>query len=149
MIYLKKLGSNRTNNRNQTYGKFSILPLKKGHGLTLGNALRRTLLSDLPGIAITAVKIGGIEHEFSSIPGVREDLLEILLNLKQIIFTGTLSEEVVVTVNVKGPKIITANDILLPNHLKILNGTHYIAVIASNNSLALQLKISSGIFALF
>ena len=87
MIKFKKLHSIRSNQNNSIYGKFSILPLTKGHGLTVGNALRRTLLSDLSGIAITALKICGVEHEFSVIPGVREDLLEILLNLKQIVLS--------------------------------------------------------------
>jgi len=144
MIKLKKLDSNRNSQDTNIYGKFSILPLTKGHGLTIGNALRRTLLSDLPGIAITAVKIGGIEHEFSFIPGVREDLLEILLNLKQIIFTGTLIEETIITINVKGPKIITANDILLPENIKIVNPSQYIAVISNQVELKIELKISSG-----
>jgi DNA-directed RNA polymerase subunit alpha len=144
MIRLKKLDSIRNSQDNNIYGKFSILPLTKGHGLTVGNALRRTLLSDLSGIAITALKIGGVEHEFSLIPGVREDLLEILLNLKQIVFTGTLTKETIVTVNVNGPKIITANDILLPDNLKIVNPTQYIAVISSNVQLTMELKISSG-----
>ena len=144
MIKLKQLESIRGRQDNNIYGKFSILPLTKGHGLTVGNALRRTLLSDLSGIAITALKVGGIEHEFSVIPGVREDLLEILLNLKQIVFTGTLANETVVTINVNGPKIITANDILLPESLKIVNRTQYIAVISSNVELTFELKISSG-----
>jgi DNA-directed RNA polymerase subunit alpha len=144
MIRLKKLDSTRNSQDNNIYGKFSILPLTKGHGLTVGNALRRTLLSDLSGIAITALKVGGIEHEFSVIPGVREDLLEILLNLKQIVFTGTLANETIVTINVNGPKIITANDILLPENLKIVNRTQYIAVISSNVELTFELKISSG-----
>jgi len=144
MIRLKQLESIRGRQDNNIYGKFSILPLTKGHGLTVGNALRRTLLSDLSGIAITALKVGGIEHEFSVIPGVREDLLEILLNLKQIVFTGTLANETVVTINVNGPKIITANDILLPESLKIVNRTQYIAVISSNVELTFELKISSG-----
>ena len=144
MIRLKKLDSTRNSQDNNIYGKFSILPLTKGHGLTIGNALRRTLLSDLSGIAITAIKIGGLEHEFSLIPGVREDLLEILLNLKQIVFAGTLSKETILTVNVSGPKIITANDILLPDNLKIINPTQYIAVISSNVELTMELRISSG-----
>jgi DNA-directed RNA polymerase subunit alpha len=145
MIKLKKLDSIRNSQDNNIYGKFSILPLTKGHGITIGNALRRTLLSDLSGIAITGVKISGIEHEFSIIPGVREDLLEILLNLKQIIFTGTLVNETIVTINVVGPKIITANDILLPNDIKIVNPEQYIAVVSSNVELKWELKISSGI----
>lgn len=144
MIRVKKLDSIRNSQDNNIYGKFSILPLTKGHGLTVGNALRRTLLSDLSGIAITALKIGGLEHEFSTIPGVREDLLEILLNLKQIVFTGTLVEETIVTINVKGPKILTANDIGLPDNLKIVNPTQYIAVIFSDIELTFELKISSG-----
>lgn len=145
MIKLRKLDSIRNSQDNNIYGKFSILPLVKGHGLTLGNALRRTLLSDLSGIAIIGLKIGGIEHEFSTIPGVREDLLEILLNLKQIVFSGTLINETTVTINVTGPKIITANDISLPDNLKIINPNQYIAVVSTDVKLTFELKISSGV----
>ena len=144
MIKLKKLDFIRDSQSNNIYGKFSILPLAKGHGLTVGNSLRRILLSDLSGIAITALKISGVEHEFSVIPGVREDLLEILLNLKQIVFTGTLINESIINISVKGPKIITANDLLLPDNLKIVNPTQYIAVISNNVELTFELKISSG-----
>ena len=98
------------------HAKFLIEPLEKGQGITIGNALRRTLLSQIPGIAIVGVRISDVNHEFSAINGVKEDVIEVLLNLKQIVFTGTLVKETIVTINVNGPKIITANDILLPDN---------------------------------
>jgi DNA-directed RNA polymerase subunit alpha len=143
MSNLKKISSNIINDTDK-YGKFSILPLNKGQGITIGNSLRRILLSDLPGIAITAVKITGVSHEFSTIPGIREDVLEILLNLKQIIFNGVLNNKIIVNLNVAGPKIVTANDIKLPQNLQIVNPNQYIGVICNNMTLNMELQISSG-----
>ena len=127
------------------YGKFSILPIKKGNAITIGNALRRILLSNLPGIAITAVKIKGVESEFSTVIGIREDILEILLNLKQIIFKGNLLRKTIVNLIKDGPTIVTAGDIQLPDYLQIINPEHYIATISSSIVLNLELQISSGV----
>jgi DNA-directed RNA polymerase subunit alpha len=126
------------------YGKFLVFPVTNGHGITIGNALRRVLLSDLSGIAIIGVKILGIKHEFSTIAGIREDVLEILLNLKQVTFTGTLFDNIVVPLEIQGPKIITADNIQLPSNLQIVNPNHYITAICANVFLCMELEIASG-----
>jgi DNA-directed RNA polymerase subunit alpha len=102
------------------YSKFSIGPLAKGQGITIGNALRRVLLSNLQGIAITGVRIAGVKHEFSTIQGVKEDIIEILLNLKQIIFKGNLDSGIVARLVCQGPKIVTAKDIELPEDISLV-----------------------------
>jgi DNA-directed RNA polymerase subunit alpha len=144
MINFEKIDS-RLNKKTNLYGKFSVLPLKKGSGITIGNSLRRVLLSDLPGIAITAAKINNIQHEFSTISGIREDVLEILLNLKQIVLNGTIFRKTYVNLTITGPKIITANDIELPYNLKIINNEQYIAAICINILFTMELEISSGV----
>ena len=93
------------------YGKFVLQPLERGYGVTVGNAFRRVLLSSLPGVAITAVKISGVEHEYSSIQGVKEDVYEIILNLKQIRFRQTELTSGVIHVTKKGQGILTGKDI--------------------------------------
>ena len=128
------------------YGQFIIDSLKIGQGLTLGNQLRRVLLSDLGGIGISAVKIAGITHEFSTLPGVREDILEILLNLKGIILKSkTNSKDVQFgRLKIQGPSVLTANLIELPSDLKILNPTHYIATISTPNIIEIEFKFEYG-----
>lgn len=126
------------------YGQFLINSLKAGQGITIGNQLRRVLLGDLGGNAISAVRIAGIRHEFATIPGIREDILEILLNLKGIIFESTTKEVEFARLKVQGPKVVTADLIDLPSNLKIVNPTHYIATISSANSLEFEFKIEYG-----
>lgn len=128
------------------YGQFIIDSLKIGQGLTIGNQLRRVLLSDLGGIAISAVRIAGITHEFSTLPGVREDILEILLNLKGIILKSkTNSKDVQFgRLKIQGPSVLTANLIELPSDLKILNPTHYIATISTPNIVEIEFKFEYG-----
>jgi len=141
---------------NNNYGSFLIEPLEIGQGITLGNALRRTLLSDLTGYAITGVRINNLKHEFATIEGVREDILEILLNLKEIIFktsndfeksinSKTIPFQLKGFVNVKGPIIITAGMLNLPKGIiKILNPNQYICTITDNSEFYLELDIEKG-----
>jgi DNA-directed RNA polymerase subunit alpha len=124
--------------------KFCIEPLKQGQGITIGNALRRVLLSDLPGIAIVGVRINNINHEFATIPGLKEDVIEILLNLKQIIFKGELNEPIVVRLAFSGPGIITAQDIELPNTISLIDPTQYIASLTEQTNLEMEILIESG-----
>lgn len=126
------------------YSKFSIGPLAKGQGITIGNALRRVLLSNLQGIAITGVRIAGVKHEFSTIQGVKEDIIEILLNLKQIIFKGNLNSSIVARLVCQGPKIVTAKDIELPEDISLVEERQYIVSIASNISLEMEFLIERG-----
>lgn len=124
--------------------KYYLKALDKGQGVTIGNALRRVLLTELDGIAISAVRVCGVHHEYGPILGVREDILEILLNLKQIKLQGTLDETCFVTLKVQGPNIATGNDIQLPENIRLININTYIASISAETNLTLELKIESG-----
>jgi DNA-directed RNA polymerase subunit alpha len=126
------------------YGQFLINSLPPGQGITIGNQLRRVLLADLGGKSISAVKIAGVRHEFSTIDGVREDTLEILLNLKGIVFKGDSKEVEFGRLRVEGPIVITADSIQLPDNLKIVNPNHYIATISTSKSFEIEFKIEYG-----
>jgi DNA-directed RNA polymerase subunit alpha len=117
--------------------------LEKGQGTTLGNALRRTLLSDLEGAAIVAVRIAGVSHEFSTIPGVREDVLEILLNLKEIVFRTETKEPMVGRLSIQGPTIVTAGNFDLPSEVEVMDSNQYIATICGNNTLEMEFRIET------
>ena len=105
--------------KTELYSKYSIGPFVKGQSITVGNALRRVLLSNLQGLAITGIRITGIDHEFSTIPSVKEDVVDILLNLKQIILKGNIGEPVLARLHVKEPGIVTADNIELPNGITL------------------------------
>jgi len=126
------------------YGKFLISSLAPGQGITIGNLLRRTLLGDIGGTSITAIRISGVKDEFSIIPGVREDILEILLNLKGVAIKSKVKETQFGQLKVKGPAVITAGSIQLPNNLKIVNPNHYIATISNSAFLEIEFKIEYG-----
>jgi len=126
------------------YGQFLINSLSSGQGITIGNLLRRVLLSDLKGTAITGVRIAGVKDEFSLIPGVREDILEILLNLKGIVLKSDISTRQFGRLRLTGPTVITASAIQLPSEIKIINPNHYIATISSSHIVEIEFKIESG-----
>jgi len=126
------------------YGQFLISSLNPGQGITMGNQLRRVLLSDLGKKAITAVRIKGVQHEFSTIPGVREDILEILLNLKGVILKSDSKEPEVGYFKVQGPAVITADQIEFSERSTIVNPNHYIATISSSITLEFEFKIEYG-----
>lgn len=137
---------------NNCYGSFLIEPLDVGQGITLGNALRRTLLSDLVGYGITGVRINNVKHEFITIRGLREDILEILLNLKEIVFKASFSSiqkekfHFKGFLNVQGPLIVTAGLLKLPKkELTILNPTQYICTIVEDMEFYLEIDIDAGI----
>ena len=127
-----------------SYGKFVIEPLERGFGNTLGNALRRVLLSSLPGVAVTSIKIEGIQHEFSTIPGVTEDVSEIILNLKTL--TAKLYSEQAKTVmlDVKGPAEVTAKDIAADDELEFIDPDLHIATLNEDAHLQMTLTIDKG-----
>jgi DNA-directed RNA polymerase subunit alpha len=129
---------------NACYGQFLINSLQPGQGITIGNQLRRVLLGDLGGIAISAVRIAGVTHEFSTIPGVREDILEILLNLKGIVLKNKTQDIEFGRLKVQGPSVITADLIQLPSSLEIVNPNHYIATISTSNILEIEFKFEYG-----
>jgi DNA-directed RNA polymerase subunit alpha len=127
-------------------GYFLLQNLETGQGLTFGNTLRRVMLSNIEGTAITGIKIPGIVHEFSTIPNVREDLLEIFLNLKQIVLSGKKETPSFGHVSVQGPGVITANLIKFEDDIEVINPNQYIATLSGNEILNFTLKVekSSG-----
>jgi DNA-directed RNA polymerase subunit alpha len=127
-----------------SYGKFVIEPLERGYGITLGNALRRVLLSALPGAAVTAVKIEGVLHEFSTAPGVVEDITDIILNLKGLSVKMHCDEPQVIYVEAKGPGVVTAADIQCPAGVDILNHDHYIATLDDDGYLMMEISVDKG-----
>jgi DNA-directed RNA polymerase subunit alpha len=133
-----------TNKVTEVYGKYSMGPFLKGQGTTIGNALRRVLLSNLQGLAITGVRITGIEHEFSTISNIKEDVVEILLNLKQIILKGNINEPTLARLNVKETGIIVAEDIELPNNITLVDPQQYIASLTDKGSLEMEFLINKG-----
>ena len=126
------------------YGKFVIEPLERGYGTTLGNCMRRILLSSLPGAAVTSVKIDGILHEFSTIPGVKEDVTEIILNLKQLAVKLTGDDTKRVIINAVGPKEVTAADIIGDAEMEIYNPDLHIATLEDNAALVMEINLARG-----
>lgn len=126
-------------------GVYEIDGLYPGYGHTLGNSLRRIILSSLTGAAITSIKIDGVEHEFSVIDGVKEDVVTILLNLKQIRFRLLTDEPQVVTLNAKGPQKITAADISKSGQVEVLNKDLYIAEITSKKEISIEMTVEKGL----
>lgn len=127
-----------------THARVVLEPLERGFGHTLGNALRRILLSSMSGCAITEVEIAGVEHEYSTIDGVQEDVMEILLNLKGVAIKMEGRDETTVKLSARGPGLVTAGDIQVDNHVEIVNPGHVIANIAGNTALDMQLRIERG-----
>ena len=127
------------------FGQFLINSLQPGQGITIGNLLRRVLLGDVGGTSITGIRLAGAKDEFSIITGVREDILEILLNLKGIIVKNKTEKPQFGYLKIKGPAIVTANLIQLPSDLEIINPNHYIATISTENTLEIEFKFEYGI----
>ena len=128
-----------------TKGVYEIDGLYPGYGHTLGNSLRRIILSSLTGSAITSIKIEGAPHEFSVLDGVKEDVITIMLNLKQIRFHLLTDEPQVVKLSVKGPKMVTAGDINVTGQVEILNKDLYIAEITNKNALSIEMTVEKGL----
>ena len=127
-----------------TYGKFIIEPLERGFGNTLGNALRRVLLSSLPGVAVTTIKIEGIQHEFSTVPGVTEDVSEIILNLNALSAKLYSDQMKTVTIDVKGPCEVKAKDIVVDDELEFVDPEAHIATLNEDAHLQMTLTVDSG-----
>lgn len=134
----------KTESVREQYGHFVLEPLKKGQGITIGNSLRRTILSDLQGAAIVAVRIAGINHEFSTITGVREDVLEIILNLKEVILKNYSEEPQIGRIRIQGPAIITAGLFDVPSEIEIIDSQQYIATICNNTIFEMEFRIEKG-----
>jgi DNA-directed RNA polymerase subunit alpha len=128
-----------------TRSKFVIEPLQPGFGYTLGNALRRTLLSSIPGAAISSVKIDGVLHEFSTIPKVTEDVTDIILNLKEIVLSSEVDEPATAYLRAKGPADVTAGDIQPPAGVEILNSDQHLATLGRGSTLELEMVVQRGV----
>lgn len=135
----------KTETQNETYGKFVIEPLETGYAHTLGNALRRVLLSSLPGAAVTSVTIDGVKHQFQTLSGLREDIVEFVLNLKKLRVRLNEGEKAVLKLEASGPKDITAQDIEETSAVEILNKTLYLGALADKKSkISAELTVEKG-----
>ncbi|PCI22078.1 MAG: DNA-directed RNA polymerase subunit alpha [Piscirickettsiaceae bacterium] len=133
---IQSLSSNRS--------KVTIEPMEHGFGHTLGNALRRVLLSSIPGCAVTEINIDGVLHEYTTIDGVQEDVIDIMLNLKNLAVRLTAKDEVMLTIDKKGPCQVTAGDIIIDHDVEIINPDLVIANLTSNGKLSISIKVESG-----
>ena len=129
---------------NKDYGVFVVEPLERGYGTTLGNSLRRVLLASLPGAAVTSINIEGVLHAFDTVPGVREDVMQIILNVKGIAVKSYVQDEKIIELDVEGPAEVTAGDILTDSDIEIVNPDHYLFTIGEGASLKATLTVNSG-----
>ena len=127
-----------------TYGKFIAEPLERGFGITLGNALRRVLLSSLQGAAITSVKIEGVEREFMTIPEVAEDVTDIILNMKEVLLQIHTNEVKTIRIEADGPREIKAGDIIADEQVEILNPGHHVCTLSEGGKLRMELICQRG-----
>ena len=129
---------------NSNYGKFELEPLERGFGITIGNALRRTMLDNLPGSAIIAIKMDGVMHEFQTIEGVVEDVTTIILNLKNVVIKKNSEEDKIVHLSVNKEGVVTAGDIECDADVEIINKDQVIATLAKGGKLDMEMIVSSG-----
>ena len=129
---------------NGTYGKFVVEPLERGFGTTLGNSLRRVLLSSLPGVAVKSIKIDGVLHEFSTVPGVKEDVTEIVLNIKGLVAKLHCDGAKTVEISAEGPCMVTAGDIKVDSDVEVLNPDLHIATLGEGAKLYMELTLDKG-----
>ena len=125
-------------------GKFVVEPLERGYGITLGNSLRRVLLSSLPGVAVTSIKVDGVLHEFSTVPGMTEDMTEFVLNVKGIVAKLHTSAPKTVILDVTGPREVVAGDIKQDSDIEILNADHHLATLSEGGHLFVELTFECG-----
>jgi len=123
------------------FGRFVVEPLERGYGTTLGNSLRRMLISSLPGAAARSIDIQGVQHEFQAVKGVVEDVTEIIMNVKNIAFKVHSEEEKVVSINVKGPAVVTAEDIAIDSDIEVINTDQHIATVSADGNKKRDLPI--------
>jgi DNA-directed RNA polymerase subunit alpha len=134
-----------TKKNQQQYSKFALEPLDRGQGTTVGNALRRVLLSNLPGAAVTAIRIAGVNHEFATIPGVREDVLEIMLNMKELVLKSYSDQPQIGRLVAIGPATVTAAQFEVPSEVEIIDPNQYIATLAEGAKLEMEFRVERGI----
>ena len=133
------------NNEDLCYGKFVCEPMTRGYGITIGNSMRRILLSSIQGAAITSVKIDGVLHEFSTVPGVRDDVTNIILHLKELCLKMHCDESKVIRIDVQGEKEVTAADIIHDADIEILNPNLHIATVNEAGSLKIDMIVEHGL----
>ena len=131
-------------NLTDTYGKFAVKPLERGYGITLGNSLRRVLLSSINGAAIVAVRIGNVEHELSTISGIKEDVTDIILNLKQVNIRYLGEDDVRISLTSSGPGVLRAGDIRVASDVEILNPDQTICTVGSDGQIAMEMIVRHG-----
>lgn len=131
-------------NDDHNYARFVVEPLERGYGITLGNSLRRILLSSLPGAAVTTVKIDGVLHEFSTLPGVKEDVTDIILNLKSLCLKMYTDEEKIMRIEAKGDRTVRAGDIIYDADIEILNPELHIATLSGSSRLYMEMSVAKG-----
>lgn len=131
--------------KDKNYGRFVLSPLERGYGNTLGNSLRRVLLTSLPGAAVTNARVSGVKHQFSTLKGMREDIVEFLLNLKKVRFEYEGDKQAKATISVKGPGEVKAKDIKIDSTVKIANPELVLAVLAKGAKLDAKLEIGRGV----
>ena len=134
----------KTQKNQSQHGKFVLEPLERGQGTTIGNALRRILLSNLEGAAVTAIRIAGVNHEFATITGVREDVLEIMLHLKEVIFKSYTDQPQVGRLSVMGPATVTAVDFELPSEIEVIDPNRYVATLTEGAKLEMEFRLEKG-----
>ena len=134
-----------TKKNQQQYSKFALEPLDRGQGTTVGNALRRVLLSNLPGAAVTAIRIAGVNHEFATIPGVREDVLEIMLNMKELVLKSYTDQPQIGRLVAIGPATVTAAQFEVPSEVEVIDPNQYIATLAEGAKLEMEFRVERGI----
>ncbi|MBS2022079.1 MAG: DNA-directed RNA polymerase subunit alpha, partial [Deltaproteobacteria bacterium] len=130
--------------QSDTYGKFVAEPLERGFGITLGNALRRVLLSSLQGAAITSIKVEGVEHEFTTIANVSEDVTDIILNLKEVLLRLHTLEEKTIRIEVEGPKEVKAGDIIVDQDVEVLNPGHHLFTVSEGGRVRIEMTARRG-----
>ncbi len=134
-----------TRKNQQQYSKFSLEPLDRGQGTTVGNALRRVLLSNLPGAAVTAIRIAGVNHEFATIPGVREDVLEIMLNMKELVLKSYTNQRQICRLTAIGPGTVTAAQFDVPSEVEVIDPNQYVATLAEGAKLEMEFWVERGV----
>ncbi|WP_124972115.1 DNA-directed RNA polymerase subunit alpha [Aphanothece sacrum] len=134
----------KTQKNQSQYSKFVLEPLERGQGTTVGNALRRVLLANLEGTAVTAVRIAGVNHEFATIPGVREDVLEIMLNMKEMVLKSYADQPQIGRLVATGPGTITAAQFDMPSEVEVIDPTQYVATLTAGAKLEMEFRIDKG-----
>ena len=128
-----------------TYGEFVLEPLQRGYGVTLGNPLRRILLGSIPGTAVTSVYIEDVLHEFSTIPGVTEDVVQLILNLKELVVKFHAPGAKTLSIRAEGPRVITAADLEVPSDAEVVNSDKYLCTIGKGGKLVMEIRVEEGV----